>query len=247
MGRLTSRWPGTPQSLDRALVIACAAIWLLVVGMGVAAAVALADLGRGHSAGESDSGTSWLLYVVIAVSALVIVLAVPLLLRARNAATSVTQDPAATPPPRAAALPADHESPGYVEPNRAKATPKVPGDVLDRIWLRCGAGVIAATGAAMLQAGQLAFNGQHDVRMQVVRDSITGAGLHAFNNDFRVVFVEQDNAGNVFFQLAHVHECRVKHDVLSHLANQEDVPGVVLERIHQTFFVGDQFGARRNT
>ncbi len=157
MGRLTSRWPGTPQSLDRALVIACAAIWLLVVGMGVAAAVALADLGRGHSAGESGSGTSWLLYVVIAVSALVIVLAVPLLLRARNAATSVTPDPAATPPRRAAALPADHESPGYVEPNRAKATPKVPGDVLDRIWLRCGAGVIAATGAAMLAVTLAAY------------------------------------------------------------------------------------------
>jgi len=155
MGTLTSRWPGTPQSLDRALVIACAAIWLLVVGMGVAAAVALTDLGRGRSAGESGSGTSWLLYVVIAVSALVIVLAVPLLLRARNAATAVTQDPAAAPPRRAAALPA--ESPGYVEPNRAKGTPKVPGDVLDRIWLRCGTGVIAATGAAMLAVALAAY------------------------------------------------------------------------------------------
>jgi len=157
MGGLSSRWSGTPQSLDRALVIACAAIWLLVVGMGVAAAVALADLGRGHSAGESGSGTSWLLYVVIAVSALVIVLAVPLLLRARNAATAGAPDPAAAPPRRAAVLPADHESPGYVEPNRGRAAPKVPGDVLDRIWLRCGAGVIAATGAAMLAVALAAY------------------------------------------------------------------------------------------
>jgi len=159
MGGLSSRWSGTPQSLDRALVIACAAIWLLVVGMGVAAAVALADLGRGHSAGESGSGTSWLLYVVIAVSASVIALAIPLLLRARRAAVVATDGggAAAAPSRPAPVLLVDHESPGYVVPSRVPVEGPVPDDLLDRIWMRCGVGILAVMGAAMLAVALAAY------------------------------------------------------------------------------------------
>ena len=52
----------------------------------VAATVALVDLGRGHPESSSHSGTPWLLYAVIGVSALVIIGAIPLLVRARRAA-----------------------------------------------------------------------------------------------------------------------------------------------------------------
>ncbi len=74
------------ENLDRILLGACAAIWLAALGSAVAATVALVDLGRGHPESSTDSGTPWLLYSVIGVSALVIVGAIPLLVRARRAA-----------------------------------------------------------------------------------------------------------------------------------------------------------------
>jgi hypothetical protein len=74
------------DNLDRILVAVCAAIWLAVLGSAVAATVALVDLGRGHPDSSSTSGTPWLLYTVIGVSALVIIGAIPLLVRARRAA-----------------------------------------------------------------------------------------------------------------------------------------------------------------
>ena len=56
-------------------------------GQRVAATVALVDLGSGHlDSSPSDSGTPWLLYTVIGVSAVVIIGAMPLLMRARRAA-----------------------------------------------------------------------------------------------------------------------------------------------------------------
>ena len=75
------------DNMDRILLAACAAIWLAALGSAVAATVALVDLGRGHPESSStSSGTPWLLYTVIGVSALVIVGAIPLLVRARRAA-----------------------------------------------------------------------------------------------------------------------------------------------------------------
>ena len=75
------------ESLDRILLAACAVIWLAALGSAVAATVALVGLGSGHSAeSSSSSGTPWLLYGVIGVSALIIVGAIPLLVRARRAA-----------------------------------------------------------------------------------------------------------------------------------------------------------------
>ncbi len=64
---------------DRILLGACAAIWLAALGAGVAATVALVDLGTGHAQSTGESDTPWLLYAVIAISAAVIIGAVPLL------------------------------------------------------------------------------------------------------------------------------------------------------------------------
>jgi len=76
----------SPERVDRILIASCAAIWLVVLGMGVAATAALVDLGRGHPGDGPDSRTSGLLYAVIVVSAAIIVAAIPLLVRARRAA-----------------------------------------------------------------------------------------------------------------------------------------------------------------
>jgi hypothetical protein len=78
------------DTVDRILVVLCAAIWLAFLGMAVAATVQLVKLGRGHPDPGSGSGTPWLLYGVIGVSALVIVAAVPLLIRARRTALAET-------------------------------------------------------------------------------------------------------------------------------------------------------------
>jgi hypothetical protein len=81
---------------DRILLGACAAVWLAALGAGVAATVALVDLGTRHGASRGESETPWLLYAVIAISAAVIIGAVPLLLRARRAALEESP-PHATP------------------------------------------------------------------------------------------------------------------------------------------------------
>jgi hypothetical protein len=75
----------SPEAVDRAMVAVCGAIWLVMLAMSVVATVALVQLGQGR---EADPGgqSSWLLYSVIAVSALIIAGAIPLLLRARRTA-----------------------------------------------------------------------------------------------------------------------------------------------------------------
>jgi hypothetical protein len=103
--------PSELDRTDRILLGACAGIWLVALGAGVAAVVALVDLGRGHAESAGESGTPWLLYAVIAVSALVIAGAVPLLLQARRAALAEPE-----PPARAG-----------VRPSVGRAQPTVPG------------------------------------------------------------------------------------------------------------------------
>lgn len=71
------------DNTDRVLLGACAAVWLAALGAGVAAVVALVDLGRSHPQGSESADTPWVLYTVIGLSVLVIAGAVPLLLRAR--------------------------------------------------------------------------------------------------------------------------------------------------------------------
>lgn len=138
----------SPEVIDRALIIVCAVVWLLALGFSVAAGVALVDLGRGHAPDDVDGGpTPWLLYVVIGVSALVIILAIPLLVRARRDALAepVKQSPRV--PVRSGV---DRDPPGYPGPTPARYSASVISAAeLDRMWLRCGVGVLAATGVAM--------------------------------------------------------------------------------------------------
>ena len=131
----------------------------------MAATVALVDLGRGHPSGETGSGTPWLLYAIIAISALVIALAIPLLLRARRNALSESGLSGSTAAGivgarrRAAAVaPVDRDPPGIRGPMPARhATSALPAEMLDRMWLRCGTGVLTATGAAMVAVALAAY------------------------------------------------------------------------------------------
>jgi hypothetical protein len=148
-GKVLARFTGSPEAIDRAVVIACAVVWLLALGFSVAAGVALVDLGRGHPQGEHDGGsTSWLLYVVIAVSAVVIAAAIPLLMRARREATA---EPDGSPAPVRARAAVDPDPPGYPGPTPARYSANVISAAeLDRMWLRCGLGVLTAAGVAMV-------------------------------------------------------------------------------------------------
>ncbi|MDT5064917.1 MAG: hypothetical protein QOK02_1072 [Mycobacterium sp.] len=151
---------GTLNQADRILAAVCAALWLTALGAGVAAVVALVDLGSGHTATASKSDTPWLLYAVIAVSAAVIIGAVPLLIRARRSAAAGNQRPAAADATTARA--------GFGDPVaattklstvggpaiRRSATPPAssrvgfPTAAVDQIWLRSSLVTGGAIGAA---------------------------------------------------------------------------------------------------
>lgn len=158
---------------DRILLAVCAAVWLVVLGAGVAAIVALVDLGRGRAAASDTGGTPWLLYVVIGVSAVVIAVAVPLLIRARRSALAEsapapTRDIAAGPAPGPPPVPAHGaEAPteklrvfGSVadaSDNRRPAPEHAAGEparglpmAVDQLWLRCAVVMAIATGVATL-------------------------------------------------------------------------------------------------
>lgn len=155
--------------IDRILLGSGAAVWLASLGAGVAATVALVDLSRGHTASSGDSGTPWILYTVIAVSAVVIVAAVPLLLRARHAAltesTSAPTSQATAPQSSEAVPPSQAPARGADAPTeKLRVAPAValpepaPADELhspsmhavDQLWLRCAAGIACAMGIATL-------------------------------------------------------------------------------------------------
>jgi hypothetical protein len=78
----------SPETVDRLMVGVCGAIWLVLLAAGVFATVAMVRLGSGHTSG-GEGQSPWLLYSIIVVSALVIIAAVPLLMRARRAAQAV--------------------------------------------------------------------------------------------------------------------------------------------------------------
>ena len=148
-GKGLARFSGSPEAIDRAVVIACAVVWLLALGFSVAAGVALVDLGRGHPQGDHDGGsTSWLLYVVIGVSAVVIAAAIPLLMRARR---EVPAEHEGSPAPVRARAAVDRDPPGYPGPTPARYSANVISAAeLDHMWLRCGLGVLTAAGVAMV-------------------------------------------------------------------------------------------------
>ena len=146
--------------------------------MSVVATVALVQLGRGRDAGP-DGQPSWLLYSIIAVSALIIAGAIPLLLRARRTALadpgSTGSDPdgvsgsgvvgsgvagsgVADPGP---VLPVEAPTEKLrvfgtaVDPYAREAAPepaavsRVPAGVVDRLWLRGTASLLGAMGLAL--------------------------------------------------------------------------------------------------
>jgi hypothetical protein len=158
---------------DRILLGSCAGIWLAVLGAGVAATVALVDLGRGHPDASADSSTPWLLYSVIGISAIVIIGAVPLLLRARRDAQVESPPPPARPAPgrpqspvRGAETPTEklrisgsatgriNSGPGYAGPwAHSPSLPPALVAAVDRVWLRCALVIICAIGIALVAIG----------------------------------------------------------------------------------------------
>lgn len=160
--RYSERKPGwalvSPATGDRILVAACAAVWLVLVGMSVAAVVALADLGRGFHQTSGNPHTSSVLYVIIVVSALVILAAIPMLLRARRTTRAepvsrstglVSRDRGARParpgypPPSAVAQQARTE-------RLTTLRPALPDAEVDRIWLRGSVLLLGAMGLALV-------------------------------------------------------------------------------------------------
>jgi hypothetical protein len=168
--------PGTLDQTDRILVAACAALWLAALGAGVAAVVALVDLGSGHTATSSDSNTPWLLYTVIGVSAAVIIGAVPLLIQARRSSLGGNQRPAARPAATARS--------GFGDPVEATTRLRTiggpvirrqpvppassrlgfPTAAVDQIWLRSSVVTAGAIGAAttLIGVGTYLMATEHD-------------------------------------------------------------------------------------
>ncbi|WP_343602285.1 DUF2561 family protein [Mycobacterium sp.] len=150
-------WPAvSPATGDRILVGLCAAVWLALVGAGVAAVVALADLGRGFHASTPNRHTSSVLYAVIIVSALIILAAIPVLLGARR-----TLEPARSPGMPTAVAPAQPIRPGHLPPTGFQRAPTgraatsgageaSAGAAVDRIWLRGTVTLIATMGLALV-------------------------------------------------------------------------------------------------
>jgi hypothetical protein len=149
-----------PEVIDRILVGACAAIWLVLLGVSVAAAVALADLGRGFHRMAGGTHTTWVLYAVIIVSALIIAGAIPVLLRARRMTHVDLAVRSATPPARVPGGPPLRPgvSTARTLAERARAhtvqaaqpAAEWSGAAVDRVWLR-GTVILAGTmGAALI-------------------------------------------------------------------------------------------------
>ncbi|BBX59309.1 hypothetical protein TM48_03544 [Mycobacterium shottsii] len=150
-----------PEVVDRILIGACAAVWLALVGVGVAAVVALADLGRGVQKISKDSHSSWVLYTVIVVSALIIVGAVPMLLRARRMAetgplvTSVPLRRTGGQPLRTAnaTMRAADRSARRDHANGRSEGTQWSSEAVDRVWLRGTVALVGTIGIALITVG----------------------------------------------------------------------------------------------
>lgn len=153
-----------PATADRIVLGLCAAVWLALVGMSVAAIVALMDLGRGFHDSRGNPHTSSVLYAIIVISALIILAAIPMLLRARR----ITRD---GPVGRSAAPPARPVTDGPIRSSNAPRTvaqggptgraatlrPALPDAAVDRFWLRGTAALVGTMGAALLAAATATY------------------------------------------------------------------------------------------
>lgn len=140
---------------DRILIGSCAVIWLALVGMSVAALVALMDLGRGFHSAKGNPHTSSVLYAIIIISALIILAAIPMLLRARR---MTREAPAARPagsPARTVSARSIRSGPmaGMAHGATERITPQrpaLPDAEVDRFWLRGTVALMATMGGALL-------------------------------------------------------------------------------------------------
>jgi hypothetical protein len=149
----------SPETVDRIMVGACGAIWLVLLAASVLAVVAMVRLASGHPSG-AERHSSWLLYSIIVISALIIAGAIPLLLRARrNALAGPDDSGAAEAQLRAPVQPVDASTENvrvfgvdpYAQPvpDVVTAAPAIPAPVLDRIWLRGTTSLLSAIGLAL--------------------------------------------------------------------------------------------------
>ena len=159
-----------PDVIDRILIGACAAVWLVWLGVSVAAVVALVDLGRGFHKVANNSHTTWVLYTVIIVSALVIAGRDPGVAAGSpdvaGGAGRGGDDRAGSGsgrPPGAAGLRRSPPRTGATAPAagaRDRAAAKWSGTEVDRVWLRgtvllagtMGVALIAVAAATYLMA-----------------------------------------------------------------------------------------------
>ena len=168
----------SPEAVDRAMVAVCGAIWLVMLAVSVVATVALVQLGQGRDA-DPGGQSSWLLYSVIAVSALIIAGAIPLLLRARRTALADPGTGAGSgesgsggsgsggsgsgsgAADRGPLVPIEAPTEKLrvfgtaVDPYAREAAPapaavsRVPAAVVDRLWLRGTTSLLGAMGLAL--------------------------------------------------------------------------------------------------
>ena len=148
----------TPATADRILVGSCAAVWLALVGMSVAAIVALMDLGRGFHNSRGNPHTSSVLYAIVVISALVILAAIPMLLRARHTIRDgpVARSARAPARPRSGqpirSGPTSESAVGQLGRTERLTTlrPALSDAAVDRVWLRGTAALMSTMGAALL-------------------------------------------------------------------------------------------------
>lgn len=154
----------SPETVDRLMVGVCGAIWLVLLAASVFATVALVRLGTGH-AGGGERQSSWLLYSIIVVSALVILGAIPLLLRARRSALAPdtraeTRDEASADSPalpeRKPEAPTEKMRVFGVDPYASReleagssAARHAYQAVVDRVWLRGTTALLGVMGLAL--------------------------------------------------------------------------------------------------
>jgi hypothetical protein len=152
-----------PDVIDRIMVGACAAVWLVLLGVSVAAAVALADLGRGFHKTAGNSHTTWVLYAVIIVSALIIAGAIPALVRARrmSPADSARSVPGQARPPVRLMSPAPRTAAERARQQRVAQAADPEGEwsgtAVDRVWLRGTVLLTGTMGAALIAAATATY------------------------------------------------------------------------------------------
>ena len=141
------------DTTGRVLLGACAAVWLAALGTGVAATVALIDLGRSHPQGAENTDTPWVLYSVIGLSVVVIAGAVPLLLRARAQADNRQAGRRRQPPARSPRPIGGSYRAAPVTMSRYAAGNEAGTAAAETIWVRSTLAVTCAMGVGTAAIG----------------------------------------------------------------------------------------------